>query len=223
MARFRGLIGKTKGKFVSEKRWLREREIIEKRILAAGKKMREAIRARDSARSVKVKKRWQKVIDRERPKQQRELQARASMEKQGARLVQGKRLEVTLRMRRTVPRGDPAARKNRLKMLKVSVEITKKGVTKAQVERAVEDAIRSNRRTPGIKLQFADWEAARDGFKGVERSQGRLGLEGEGARQLQAFRGLLRRNAIASSEVRDVSESSKSRSGAKGAKRRRAD
>lgn len=222
MVRYRGLIGKSKGRFVSEKRWLREREIIEKRIAKAGKKMRAAIRARDSARSNKVRAKWQKVIERERPKQQRELASRTVMEKQGAKVAAGKRLEVTLRMRRTVPRGDPGARRNRLKMLKVSVEVTKKGVTKAQVERAVEDAIRSNKRTPGIKLHFADWEAARDGFKGVEKSSGRLGLEGNSARQLQAFRGLLRSNAVASSEVNDVGARGKSRGGKKGASRRRA-
>lgn len=217
--RFRGLIGKTKGKFISQKRWLREREIIEKRIAKAGRKMREAIRARNQARSPKVKEKWQKVIRHYRPIQQRDLRERTELEQQGQPLPKGRRLEVSLRFRRTAG-WLRSPEKNRLRMLKVVVTVNKKGVTKAQVERAVEDAMRSGRRTPGIQLQFADWGGARQSQGRLTASSGRL--SGENLHeQLKPFAGLLRKDALTSSEVIDASEERPRRSGAKSAKRRR--
>lgn len=218
--KFRGIIGKTKGRFVSEARWMREREIVERRINKAGQAMRQAIKARDAAKSPKVKEKWQKVLDKARPKQSKELQQRARLEHQGQRIGKGRWVEVTMRMRRTVPRGDPGARQNRLRMLKIRAEVTKAGATKAEVERAVERAIRHGSKTKGVRLRFADWEAARDRPGGDEKSKGRL--EGDVAKQLEAFKGLLRRNAISTREAKDVGSRRTGGAHKKGPSRRRA-
>lgn len=219
--RFRSLIGKTKGRFVSEKRWKREREIIERRINKFGQTMRKAIRARDAARSPKVKAKWQKIIDKARPKQQKELQQRGGLERQGQGIPKGRRVEVSLRFSQTAGWLRNRQR-NRLRMLKVSVVVNKRGVTRAQIERAVEDAIRSGRKTKGIQLQLADWGASRLVRGKVETSSGRLvpkkGLTLQ--EQLKPFRGLLRRNAVATREVADVGAKRSSRGRAKGSKKR---
>lgn len=223
MTRFRGIIGKTRGKFVSEKRWLREREIVERRINKAGSLMRKAIRARDQARSAKVKKKWQAVIDKQRPAQAKELQARARLEHQGQKVPRGRRVEVSLRFRDTIPRRSRTRSENRLRMLKVVVEVKRKGVTKAQIERAVEDAIRSGRQTKGIQLKLADWGAQRFVQGKVERSSGRLEARGSMslAEQLKPFAGLLRKNAVTHQEVTGAGAKHPSRGGAKGSGRRR--
>jgi len=224
MTRFRSIIGKTKGRFVSEKRWLREREIVERRIDRAGNRMRQAIRARDQARSTKVKKKWQAVIDKARPAQAKELQVRARLEHQGQHVPRGRRVEVSLRFRDTIPRRSRTRSENRLRMLKVVVEVKKKGVTKAQIERAVEDAIRSGRRTKGIQLKLADWGAQRFVQGKVERSSGRLEARGKLslAEQLKPFAGLLRKNAVTYQEVTGAGAKRQGRGRAKSAKGRRA-
>jgi hypothetical protein len=223
MARFHSIIGKTKGRFVSEKRWLREREIVERRVNKLGQEMRKAIRARDQARSEKVKKKWQRVIDKDRPQQATQLKTRAKLERQGDIVPKYRRVEVSLRFRDTLPRRSRSHSKNRLAMLKVVVSVTKKGVTKAQIERAVETAIRTGKRTKGIQLQFADWGAQRFVGGKVERSKGRLEKRGSTslAEQLKPFAGLLRKDAVTRQEVDDVGAKRKSRSGTKSSSRRR--
>lgn len=225
---FRSLVGKSKGKFVSGKRWEREREIVERRINKLGQEMRKAIRSRDAARSDVKKKNWQRFLDAAREEQQSQLKIRGKLERQGPPVPKGRRVEVTLRFRDTIPRGRPGRGKNRLRMLKVSAQITKKGVTKAQIERAVEDAIRSGRKTRGIQLKLADWQAGRDavvrGKRKVLKSSGSLkpreGLSLQA--QLRPFAGLLRKGALRREEVTGVSKKRSGRARAKGSTKRRA-
>jgi hypothetical protein len=222
--RFRSLIGKTKGRFVSEKRWKREREIVERRINKLGQEMRKAIRARDAARSPKIKAKWQAVIDKARPKQQKELQGRGGLERQGEGIPKGRRVEVSLRFKSETAKWLKNQHRNRLRMLKVSVEVKKRGITKAEVERAVEDAIRSGRKPKGMILRVADWGASRKVAGKIETSSGRLvarkGLSLH--EQLKPFAGLLRRDTVSRREVSDVGAKRASRTGAKSSKKRRA-
>jgi len=220
--KFRSITGKTKGRFVTEKRWKQEREIIERRINKLGQEMRKAIRARDAARSQTVKKKWQKVIDRDMPKQRAELQLRGRLERQGQGIPKGRRVEVSLRFRETAGWHRNRAR-NRLRMLKVSVDVKKRGITRAQIERAVEDAMRSGRKTKGITLRLADWGASRKVQGKIETTSGRL-VSRKGlslAEQLKPFAGLLRKDAVKAREVKDASAKRARRAGAKGARRRR--
>lgn len=219
--RFRSIAS---GRFVTQKRWEREREVAERRINKLGQQMRKAIQARDAARSPKVKKKWQVVIDKARPKQQKELQRRGRLERQGEGISKGRRVEVSLRFKSETAKWLKNQHRNRLRMLKVSVEVKKRGITKAEIERAVEDAIRSGRKPKGMVLRVADWGASRKIQGKVEKSSGRLkGRKGLSlAEQLKPFAGLLRKNTVRSREVRDVGAKRKSRSRTKGSNRRRA-
>lgn len=223
MTRFRSVTGKKKGKYISESRWKKEREIVERRVNKLGQEMRKAIRARDQARSPATKKKWQKVLDRDRPRQQAELQLRGRLERQGSGIPKGRRVEVSLRFRETAGWLKHRER-NRLRMLKVSVDVEKKGITRAQIERAVEDAVRSGRKTKGIRLRLADWGAARQIKGKMETSSGRLaGRKGLSLHeQLKPFAGLLRRNAVTARGVKDAGAKRKSRGGAKSPKKRSA-
>lgn len=187
MAKFR-----IRGRFVSERKWKSERKKVERKINKFGQSMKRAIRLRDKARSKKTKQKWQRVIDRARPKQQKELRQRQVLEKQGTAIPKGRRVEVTIRFTYATR---PSGKKQQLRWLKVVVEVQRKNVTRAQIERAVEDAMRSGHKTRGLKLLVADW----DGTRGSGRLRG-----SSVAAQLAPFGALLAAGKDRTRSVRNV-------------------
>jgi hypothetical protein len=216
-----------RGHFISEAKWLANRRRLERAISRHGQSIRQDIRNRDRSRNVETRAKWQQRIDIEQLQQRGQLKRRGKMERQGSSIPKGRRVEITLRFRDT----DPMRRRRqptRLRMLKVQATITKKGITKAQVERALEDAVRSGRKTPGVQLTLANWEAGRDAVvkgnrKVVTHSGSLMSRGGKSLReQLRPFVGLFRKGAIKSSEVARVGTKRAGRGRAKSPGRKRA-